>query len=69
MTDEEEDYDAVVDVLTKHKEKLWEMTKRNLENEFIGFNIMDDIRLKQIGEMEECIAMWKDHKKSSASDG
>jgi hypothetical protein len=60
----EEEYDVVIDVLTKHKEKLWEMTKRNMQSEFIGMNIMDDIRLAQIDELEEAIEVWKQHKET-----
>lgn len=32
----EEDYDVVVDVLQKHRDKLWEMNKRNANVE-LGF--------------------------------
>ena len=55
---EEKEYDVVIDVLTKHKDKLWEMTRRNLQSEFIGMNIMDDIRLEQIEQLEEAIKLW-----------
>ena len=54
----EEDYDVVVDVLTKHRDKLWEMTRRNMQSEFIGMNIMDDIRLAQIEQIDEAIKLW-----------
>lgn len=60
----EEDFDVVIDVLTKHKEKLWEMTKRNMQSEYIGMNIMDDIRLAHIDELEEAIEVWKRHKET-----
>lgn len=59
---EEQEFDVVIDVLQKHIDKLWEMTKRNMESEFIGMNIMDDIRLKQIDELKEAINVWKAHK-------
>ena len=58
MNEEEKEYDVVVDVLTKHKDKLWEMTRRNMQSEFIGMNIMDDIRLEQIEKLEEAIKLW-----------
>lgn len=57
-----DDFDVVIDVLTKHKEKLWEMTKRNMQSEYIGMGIMDDIRLKQMDELEEAIDVWKRYK-------
>ena len=54
----EEEYDVVVDVLTKHRDKLWEMTRRNMQSEFIGMNIIDDIRLAQIEQIDEAIKLW-----------
>lgn len=59
-----EDFDVVIDVLTKHKEKLWEMTKRNMQSEYIGMGIMDDIRLEQMDQLEEAIEVWKRHKEN-----
>lgn len=35
------------------------MTERNMNSEYISMNIMDDIRLKQIAQIDECIKMWK----------
>lgn len=58
----EEEYDVVLDVLQKHHDKLWEMTKRNMESEFIGMGIMDDIRLQQMAEIKEAIRWWKERK-------
>lgn len=55
----EENYDVVIDVLTKHKNKLEEMIDRNMRSEFIGINIMDQIRVKQIAEIDDCIELWK----------
>lgn len=54
----EDEYDVVIDVLTKHRDKLWEMTRRNMQSEFIGMNIMDDIRLAQIEQIDEAIKLW-----------
>jgi hypothetical protein len=62
MNDEPE-YDVVIDVLQKHHDKLWEMTKRNMNSEFIGMNIMDDIRLNQMDELKAAIQLWKESKK------
>lgn len=58
----EEEYDVVLDVLQKHHDKLWEMTKRNMESEFLGMGIMDDIRLQQMDEIKEAIRWWKERK-------
>jgi hypothetical protein len=58
MTDEE-DYDVVVDTLQKHRAVLWKMTNLNLNSEFCGMNIMDQIRLEQIDELDKAIIMWK----------
>ncbi len=57
-----DDYDVVLDTLSKHRDKLWKMTQQNLNSEFIGMNIMDDIRLEQIEQLDEAIKLWK-HKK------
>ena len=51
-------YDVVEDVLQKHYDKLWEMTKRNDE-----WGVMDHIRLEQMGEIEAAIVLWKDRHK------
>ena len=55
----ENDYDVVIDVLTKHRDKLRQMVDKNLRSEFIGMGIMDDIRLKQIAQINQCLRMWK----------
>jgi hypothetical protein len=51
-------YDVVIDTLQKHRDKLWEMTRRNMNSDYIGMNIMDDIRLKQIEQLDEAIKLW-----------
>jgi len=61
MNDEPE-YDVVIDVLQKHHDKLWEMTKRNMNSEFIGMNIMDDIRLSQMDELKAAMQLWNNRK-------
>lgn len=58
-----DEYDVVVDVLQKHRDKLWEMTQQNMKSEYLGLSIMDDIRLEQIDQIDEAIKMWKEHKK------
>lgn len=57
----EKEYDVVVDVLTKHKEKLQDMIDRNLR--MFGLNIMDDIRLEHIDQIDECIELWTNRTK------
>ena len=57
---EEVEYDVVIDVLQKHKDILWKMTKSNMDNDMM--NIMDDIRLKQIDELKQAITLWKERK-------
>jgi hypothetical protein len=34
------------------------MTQQNMNSEFIGMNIMDQIRLDQIQELNEAMGMW-----------
>ena len=60
MTEEDEDYDVVIDTLTKHRDKLWKMTKSNMNNDMM--NIMDDIRLEQIDQLDAAMRMWKENK-------
>lgn len=55
-------YDVVLDTLQKHHDKLMEMTMRNMRSEFLGMNIMDDIRLEQCEQLKEAIEVWKAHK-------
>ncbi len=60
MDEVNEDYDVVVDVLQKHRDKLWKMTQQNMNSEYIGMNIMDQIRLEQIDQLNKAIIMWKE---------
>ena len=55
---EEKDYDVVVDVLQKHRNKLWMMTNLNINSEFGEMGIMDQIRLDQIDQLNKAIIMW-----------
>ena len=59
MTD---DYDVVIDTLQKQYDILWKMTERNMNSEFMGMGIMDDIRLEQMDQLKLAIEMWKDRK-------
>jgi hypothetical protein len=56
--EEDEDYDVVTDTLQKHIEILLKMTNSNIEQGM--FNVMDQIRLKQINQMDAAIKMWKE---------
>ena len=60
MNHTEEEYDVVIDVLQKHKDILWKMTKSNMNNDMM--NIMDDIRLEQISQLERAITLWKENR-------
>ena len=53
----EEEYDVVVDVLQKHWDKLWDMSKNKVD-----WDIMDHIRLEQMDEIKKAIKMWKERK-------
>lgn len=63
----EEPYDVVVSALEEKKEKLWKMTKKNMEHS--SFNIMDTIRLEQIERLESAILCWKTHRSEYLDDG
>lgn len=56
MNERNKEYDVVVDVLQKHREKLWMMTNLNMNAD--SFNIMDQIRLEQIDRLDKAIIMW-----------
>ena len=58
MADEEKEYDVVLDVLQKHHDKLWDMSK-NKED----WGIMDFIRLDQMKQLKEAMALWKNRPK------
>lgn len=47
-------YDVVVDVLQKHHDKLWDMTKNKEE-----WGVMDFIRLEQMQQLKDAIIIWK----------
>jgi len=51
------DYNVVVNTLQEKRDQLWKMTKSNMDNDMM--NIMDDIRLRQIDELEKAITLWE----------
>jgi hypothetical protein len=55
-----EDYDVVLHTLKKERDLLWSMTERNMNSEYVGMGIMDDIRLSQIRQLDIAIRMWKE---------
>ncbi len=55
-----DDYDVVLHTLQKERDLLWSMTGRNMKSEYVGMNIMDDIRLSQIRQLDIAIRMWKE---------
>jgi hypothetical protein len=63
--DEETEYDVSIDVLTKHRNKLCEMTRSNMNSEFGGMGIMDDIRLSQIDQLNESIGILQKSRKTA----
>lgn len=56
----EQEYDVVLDVLQKHHDKLWEITKRNMQSEYLGMGIMDDIRLEQMEQLKAAMKLWRE---------
>jgi len=54
-----EKFDIVITTLEEKRDKLWKMTEMNMRSDYIGLNIMDSIRLRQIDELDEAIEMWK----------
>jgi hypothetical protein len=56
---DDEEYDVVLDTLQKKIDILWKMTKSNMDNGMM--NIMDDIRLKQIDELERAKELWQNY--------
>jgi hypothetical protein len=57
MTETNEEYDIVLDILQKQRDKLWKMTESNMNHDL--FNIMDQIRLEQIDQLDKAMKMWK----------
>jgi len=55
-----DDYDVVIHTLQEKRDKLWSMTERNMNSEYVGMGIMDDIRLSQIRQLDIAIRMWKE---------
>lgn len=50
-----EEYDVVIDVLQKHYDKLWNLSKASPK-----WPIMDHIRLEQMDQLKQAIKLWKE---------
>ena len=59
----EQEYDVVIDTLQKKIDALWTMTQSNMRADIM--NIMDDIRLEQIDQLKNAIAVWKKHNENN----
>jgi hypothetical protein len=57
-----DDYDVVIDTLQKQYDKLWNMTQTQINSDFTGMGIMDDIRFEQMDQLQQAIGMWKGRK-------
>jgi hypothetical protein len=55
-----DNYDVVLHTLQKERDLLWSMTERNMNSEYVGMGIMDEIRLSQIRQLDIAIRMWKE---------
>jgi len=56
-----EDYDVVIDTLQKQYDKLWNMTRAQMDSEY-GMSLLDDIRFEQMDQLQQAIGMWKGRK-------
>lgn len=59
----EEKFDVVIDVLQKHSDQLWKISKSNYD-----WGIMDHIRLEQIDRIKKAMACWEKHKHEWVTD-
>lgn len=56
-----DEFDIVINTLQKQHDVLWRMTEQNMNSEY-GMGIMDDIRFKQMEQLQQAIDMWKARK-------
>ena len=57
-----DEFDIVINTLQKQHDLLWRMTEQNMNSEFTGMGLMDDIRFKQMDQLQQAIDMWKARK-------
>jgi hypothetical protein len=53
-----DEFDIVINTLQKQHDLLWRMTEQNMNSEY-GMSLMDDIRFKQMDQLQQAIDMWK----------
>ena len=56
-----DEFDVVINTLQRQHDILWKMTEQNMNSEF-GMSLLDDIRFKQMDQLQEAIDMWKARK-------
>ena len=56
-----DEFDIVINTLQKQHDVLWNMTQAQIGSEY-GMGIMDDIRFKQMEQLQQAIDMWKSRK-------
>ena len=57
-----DEFDIVINTLQKQHDILWRMTEQNMNSDFTGMSLMDDIRFKQMEQLQEAMDMWKARK-------
>jgi hypothetical protein len=56
-----DEFDIVINTLQKQHDVLWNMTQAQMNSEY-GMSLMDDIRFKQMDQLQQAIDMWKGRK-------
>ena len=56
-----DEFDVVINTLQKQHDLLWRMTEQNMNSEYV-MSLMDDIRFKQMDQLQQAIDMWKARK-------
>ena len=56
-----DEFDIVINTLQKQHDLLWRMTEQSMNSEY-GMSLLDDIRFKQMDQLQQAIDMWKGRK-------
>jgi hypothetical protein len=56
-----DEFDIVINTLQKQHDLLWRMTEQSMNSEY-GMSLLDDIRFKQMDQLQQAIDMWKARK-------
>ena len=56
-----DEFDIVINTLQKQHDLLWKMTEQNMNSEF-GMSLLDDIRFKQMDQLQQAMDMWRSRK-------